>query len=121
MKIRSSRLLVGLLAAALSCAAFAADKAAPKAAAPKPVASGPLATVNGQPISRAVYDVFLQDQVSRGAPNNAEIQKARDRSNRVIRMKRRKHQMAGQRRFDRDIGGLRVADFADHQDIRVVS
>lgn len=76
MKIRSSRLLVGLLAAALSCAAFAADKAAPKAAAPKPVASGPLATVNGQPISRAVYDVFLQDQVSRGAPNNAEIQKA---------------------------------------------
>jgi len=75
MKIRSSRLLVGLLAAALSCAAFAADKAAPKASAPV-AKNGVLATVNGQPIPKAVYDVFLEDQVARGAPNNAEVQKA---------------------------------------------
>ena len=72
MKIRFSRLLVGLLAAALSCAAFAAPKAAPKAA----VKTGTLATVNGQAIPQAVYDIFLSDQVARGAPNNAEVQKA---------------------------------------------
>jgi peptidyl-prolyl cis-trans isomerase C len=75
MKRNQSRLLVGLLAATLSFAATAQDKAATPKAAPagKP---GVLATVNGQPVSQAAYDVFLQDQVARGAPNNKEVQGA---------------------------------------------
>ena len=32
-----------------------------------------------------------------------------------------KHQVAGERRLDRDLRGLAVADLADHDDVRVLA
>jgi hypothetical protein len=32
-----------------------------------------------------------------------------------------KHHVPGQRRLDRHLGGLEVADFADHDDVRVLA
>lgn len=68
MKPTISRLLVGLLSATLAVGAFAQDKAAAK--------PGVVATVNGQAIPQARFDVFLADQKSRGAPDNAEVRAA---------------------------------------------
>ncbi|MCL2656911.1 MAG: peptidyl-prolyl cis-trans isomerase [Betaproteobacteria bacterium] len=73
MKYTYSRLIVGLVAAALSLTAVAQEKKPATPAATKP---GVLATVNGQPVSQAAFDIFLQEQTARGAPNNKEVQGA---------------------------------------------
>ena len=36
-------------------------------------------------------------------------------------VQRRQHQVAGLRGLDGDLGGLEVADFADHDDVRVLA
>jgi hypothetical protein len=36
-------------------------------------------------------------------------------------VERREHQVAGERGLDRDLGGLEVADLADHDDVRVLA
>ena len=36
-------------------------------------------------------------------------------------MQRREHEVAGERRLDRDLRGLEVADFADEDDVRVLT
>lgn len=77
MKREISRLLVGIVAAAISVAASADDKAAAKpAAAPAAKSSGPVATVNGVAIPQAQADLFMQEQMQRGAPDNAEVRNA---------------------------------------------
>ena len=38
---------------------------------------------------------------------------------RVVGVQRREHQVAGQRRLDRDLRRLAVADLADHDDVGV--
>src|SRR5579872_6472182 len=39
----------------------------------------------------------------------------------TIRVKAREHEMAGQRRLDRDLGRLAIAHLADHNDVGVVT
>ena len=39
---------------------------------------------------------------------------------RVVGVQRREHEVAGERGLDRDLGGLEVADLADHDDVRVL-
>ena len=39
----------------------------------------------------------------------------------VVGMQRRQHQVTGLRGFDRDLGGFQVADFADHDDVRILA
>ena len=43
-----------------------------------------------------------------------------DRAGRVVRMQRREHEVAGQGRLDRDLGGLEVSDLTDHDDVRIL-
>ncbi|GAA5183228.1 peptidylprolyl isomerase [Niveibacterium umoris] len=76
MKREISRLIVGLVAAAISVAAFADDKAAAKPAAAPAAKSGTVATVNGTAIPQAQADLFMQEQMQRGAPDNAEVRNA---------------------------------------------
>ncbi|MCX9157240.1 peptidyl-prolyl cis-trans isomerase [Niveibacterium sp. 24ML] len=70
MKANLSRLIVGLVAVAISAVSVAQDKAA---AAAKP---GVVATVNGVAIPQAQADLFMQEQAQRGAPDNAEVRAA---------------------------------------------
>lgn len=41
-----------------------------------PAFAGPVATVNGQPISQAVYDAFIAEQKAQGAPDSPELKNA---------------------------------------------
>jgi hypothetical protein len=50
---------------------------------------------------------------------HAHVEQADDRLRGGIGVQGSKHQMAGQRGFDADAGGFRVAHFADHDDVRV--
>ena len=52
---------------------------------------------------------------------DAHVVEARDGAGRVIAVHGAKHLMAGERGFDGDFGGLGVADFADHDDVRVLA
>lgn len=63
---KTSRLAALLIASAIIVAApaFAAGKASP------------VATVNGQPISQAVFDAFLAEQKAQGAPDSANLKDA---------------------------------------------
>ena len=40
---------------------------------------------------------------------------------RVVRVQRREHEVAGLRGFHGDVGGFVVADFADHDHVRVLA
>ena len=40
---------------------------------------------------------------------------------RVVGVQRRQHQVAGQRRLERDVGGLGIADLADHHHVRILT
>jgi hypothetical protein len=40
---------------------------------------------------------------------------------RVVGVERREHQVAGERGLDADLGGLEVADLADHDDVGVLA
>jgi hypothetical protein len=42
------------------------------------------------------------------------------RGRRVVGVQRRQHHVAGLRRLDGDVGGLQVADLADHDDVRIL-
>ena len=56
------------------------------------------------------------DQVRR----HAEVEQPRHRGRRVVRVQRRQHEVAGQRRLHRHVGGVAVADLADHDDVRIL-
>lgn len=65
--IKLSRLAALLVAGTIvSAPTFAADKGS----------AGAVATVNGQPVSKNVYDVLLAEQKAQGAPDSPELQNA---------------------------------------------
>ena len=51
---------------------------------------------------------------------DAHVEQAQQRRRRVVRVQRREHEVARLRRLDRDVRGLEVADFADHDDVRIL-
>ena len=51
---------------------------------------------------------------------NIQVKEARHGGRRVVRVERRQDQVAGQRRLHGDLGGLGVADLADHDDVRIL-
>ena len=52
---------------------------------------------------------------------DADVDQPRDGGGRVVRVQRREHEMAGLRGLHGDVGGLGVADFADHDHVRVLT
>ena len=52
---------------------------------------------------------------------DAHVEQARDGADAVVGVQGRQHQVPGQRRLHRDLGGLLLADLADHDDVRVLS
>ena len=52
---------------------------------------------------------------------HAHVEEPQQRRRRVVRVQRRQHEVARLRRLDRDVRGLEVADFADHDDVRVLA
>src|SRR5689334_15599681 len=52
---------------------------------------------------------------------DAHLEETRDGARRVVRVQRREDEVAGERRLDRDLGRLGVADLADHDDVGVLA
>ena len=52
---------------------------------------------------------------------DAHVEEAAEHVEHVVGVDRGEHQVAGQRRLDRDLRGFRVADFADHDLVGVVT
>jgi hypothetical protein len=52
---------------------------------------------------------------------DAHVHQAADRARRVVGVQRRQHQVPGQRRLDRDLRRLEVADLADQDDVGVLA
>ena len=52
---------------------------------------------------------------------HAQVGQPRDGRGRVVGVQRAEHQVAGQRRLDRHLGGGQIADLADHDDVRVLA
>ena len=50
-----------------------------------------------------------------------EVYETRDRRRGIVRVQRREYQVSGQRSLHRDLGGFQVTNFADQDDIRVLS
>ena len=50
---------------------------------------------------------------------DAHLAEARDRGGRVVRMQRREDEVPREGGFDRDLGGLRVADLPDHDHVGI--
>ena len=73
-----------------------------------------------QPARQALRD----DQAHRGRDRvglDAHVDQARQGLRRVVGVQGGEHQVAGLRRLDGDLGGLQVADFADHDHVRVLA
>ena len=49
------------------------------------------------------------------------VDEPRDAAGGVVRMDSREHEVTGERRGDRDLGRLAVADLADHDDVGIVA
>ena len=49
------------------------------------------------------------------------VHQTRHRANGVVGMQRGEHQMAGEARLHRDLRGFEIADFTDHDDVRVLA
>ena len=52
---------------------------------------------------------------------DTHVAQARDGADGRVRVQRRHHEVAGQRRLHGDLRGLEVADFADHHHVRVLA
>src|SRR5690606_13836254 len=52
---------------------------------------------------------------------NAHVQQAADGGGRVVGVQGGEHQVAGERRLDRDLRGLEVSNLADHDDVGVLA
>src|SRR6266403_1059567 len=48
------------------------------------------------------------------------VDQSRDGRGRIVRMQGGEHQVTGERRLHRDLGGLQVPDLADHHDVRIL-
>ena len=74
--------------------------------------------------AEAPHQALRADQVDRARDEerlDAHVHQAADRARRVVGVQRRQHEVAGQRRLDRDLRRLEVADFADQDDVRVLA
>ena len=72
----------------------------------------------------AAHEALGADQVHRAGDEerlDAHVHQAVDGARRVVGVQRGEHQVAGERRLDRDFRGLEVADFADQDDVRVLA
>ena len=54
-------------------------------------------------------------------PSTPEIEQARHRGSRGFGVQGCQHEVAGERRVNRDMGGFGIADFADHDDVGVLA
>jgi hypothetical protein len=67
----------------------------------------------------------LREHAQQAAPERerveAHLQQPRHRLGRAVGVQRREHQVARQRRLDRRVRRLAVADLADHHDVRVAA
>ncbi len=64
------------------------------------------------------------DEAHRGGDRvglHAHVDQARQGLRRIVGVQRGEHQVAGLRRLDGDLGGLEVADLADHDDVGVLA
>ena len=52
---------------------------------------------------------------------DAHLEQAGDGARRVVGVQRREHEVTGERRLDRDLGGLGVADLTDHDDVGILT
>ena len=52
---------------------------------------------------------------------DAHVDQARDGAGGVVRVDRREHEVTRERRVDRDLDRLLVADLADHDDVRILA
>ena len=52
---------------------------------------------------------------------DAHVDQAREGAGGVVRVDRGEHEVTGERRVDRDLGRLLVADLADHDDVRILA
>ena len=71
----------------------------------------------------ATHQPLSQDRFDGGTNHerlDAHVFQSRDRCRRVVGVQRAEHQVAGQRRLNRDLGGFQVADFADQDRIGVL-
>ncbi len=51
---------------------------------------------------------------------DTDVEQPRDGGRCVVRVQRRQHEVAGLRGLDRDVGRLRIANLADHDDVRIL-
>ena len=51
---------------------------------------------------------------------HAEVEQPRDRARRIVGMQRRQHEVAGESRLHGHVGGVAIADLADHDDVGVL-
>src|SRR5438477_3100922 len=52
---------------------------------------------------------------------DAHVNQTRERARRIVRVQRAEHEVAGQRRANRDFRRLQIANFADHNDVGVLA
>ncbi len=52
---------------------------------------------------------------------HAHVGQPRNRAGRVVGVQRREYEVAGERRADRDVGRLAVANLAHHDDVRILT
>ena len=74
--------------------------------------------------AQAARQALRDDQADRGRDGvglHAHVHQARQGLRRVVGVQRREHQVAGLRGLDGDLRRLEVADFADHDDVRVLA
>jgi hypothetical protein len=75
-------------------------------------------------LAEAARQALRDDQAHRGGDGvglHAHVDQARQRLRRVVGVQRGEHQVAGLRGLDGDLRRLEVADFADHDHVRILA
>ena len=75
-------------------------------------------------VAQLAGQALRDDQAHRGRDRvglHTHVHQARQRLRRIVGMQRRQHQVARLRGLDRDLGRLEVADFADHDHVRILA
>ena len=76
------------------------------------------------PAQRRRTQALRDDALHRGGDlvaGDADVDEASDGARRVVGVERGEHEVAGERRLDRDLRRLAVADLADEDDVRVLA
>ena len=75
-------------------------------------------------LAQAAHQALCHDPIQRRGQKivlDPHVEQPGQRAGGVVGVQGREHQMAGQRRLDRDLRGLQIADLADHDHVRVVA